>query len=59
MKEPKIVKILFWIIVILWVGTILLQQYLWWTTGEWGPLCFIWAVIALGLPVLVYLAFED
>lgn len=59
MKEPKIVKILFCTIAILWTTAILLQQYLWWTTGEFGPLCFIWAVMALGLPVLVYLAFKD
>lgn len=59
MKEPKIIKFLFWTIAILWTTAILLQQYLWWTTGGFGPLCFIWAVMALGLPVLVYLAFKD
>lgn len=59
MKEPKIIKFLFWTIAILWTTAILLQQYLWWTAGEFGPLCFIWAVMALGLPVLVYLAFKD
>lgn len=52
-------KILLSIFALLWTIGVLAQQIYWIQTGGYSAIAFLWAIIELGVPYLIFKAMED